>query len=124
MRENETSYMRWLKEKLMNFREGDNFGLASSGLRNRFASLAEMDIDMNAMDFRAHNFYGYEKLISALSNQFQVPYENIYPCAGTSGANFLAFSAVCRRGDRVLLENPVYQPLKLALEHIGAEVVT
>jgi aspartate/methionine/tyrosine aminotransferase len=41
---------------------------------------------------------------------------------GTSGANFLAFSALVEPGDEVLVEQPTYEPLLAILGFLGARI--
>jgi aspartate/methionine/tyrosine aminotransferase len=77
----------------------------------------------DAIDFAGPNEEGYEPLLAAIGGHYGVDASHVALGTGTSGANFLAFSALLSAGDDVLVERPGYDPLIAAVRVIGANVV-
>jgi aspartate/methionine/tyrosine aminotransferase len=65
---------------------------------------------------------GYEPLLEAIANRYQVETSQVSVAQGASGANFLACGAVVRPGDEVLVERPVYDPLLGVPRFMGAKI--
>jgi alanine-synthesizing transaminase len=99
------------------------FSLASSGVPR--ASVAGLLGDGGAFDAELARCggYGHPALIAAIARRYGVSEERVLPVPGASMANFVALACVTERGQRVLLETPVYEPLRRAAELLGLEVV-
>jgi aspartate/methionine/tyrosine aminotransferase len=110
-----SAYMHWAKTQ-----SRARFNLATSGLAN--LSLKELRVSLDDLEITGTTGYGYEPLINALANRYQVAPGNIVTAAGTSFANHLAMAALIRAGDEVLLERPAYEPLLALAHYLGAEV--
>lgn len=111
----ESVYMRWAKEHAE-----ARYNLANSGLLGCTAGDLELlpgDVLVNGPSRD-----GYPPLLEAIARQYGVRVEQVVPGGGTSGANFLAFSALIEPGDEVLVEQPTYEPLLAALGFLGARV--
>ena len=115
-------YMRWAKEHA-----AARYNLANSGLLGcTTADLALEpgdlldDLLVNAPDAGSRD--GFPPLKEAIAAQYGVRPEQVVLAEGTSGANFLAFSALVEPGDAVLVEQPTYEPLLAALEFLGARI--
>jgi hypothetical protein len=65
---------------------------------------------------------GSRDLIDTLSRREAVPPENIFLTMGSSHANFVLCAILLNRGDEVLIETPVYEPLYRVPEFLGAKV--
>jgi aspartate/methionine/tyrosine aminotransferase len=115
----ESIYMRWAKEHA-----AARFNLANSGLVGcTTADLAfePGDLLVNAPDAGSRD--GYPPLKEAIAAQYGVAPGQVVLAEGTSGANFLAFSALVQPGDAVLVEEPTYEPLLAALGFLGARTL-
>jgi aspartate/methionine/tyrosine aminotransferase len=111
-------YMRWAKEHA-----AARYNLANSGLLGcTTADLAfePGDLLVNAPDAGSRD--GYPPLKEAIATRYGVTPAQVVLAEGTSGANFLAFSALIEPGDEVLIEQPTYEPLLAALGFLGARI--
>jgi aspartate/methionine/tyrosine aminotransferase len=111
-------YMRWAKEHA-----AARYNLANSGLVGcTTADLAfePSDLLINAPDASSRD--GYPPLKEAIAAEYGVTPRQVVLAEGTSGANFLAFSALVQPGDAVLVEQPAYEPLLAALGFLGARI--
>jgi aspartate/methionine/tyrosine aminotransferase len=111
-------YMRWAKEHA-----AARYNLANSGLLGcTTADLAfePSDLLVNAPDAESRD--GYPPLKEEIAKAYGVSPGQVVLGEGTSGANFLAFSALVQPGDAVLVEQPAYEPLLAALEFLGARI--
>jgi aspartate/methionine/tyrosine aminotransferase len=115
---NASVYMRWAKEHA-----AARYNLANSGLVGcTTADLAfePSDLLINAPDAGSRD--GYPPLKEAIAAEYGVTPAQVVLAEGTSGANFLAFSALVQPGDAVLVEQPTYEPLLAALGFLGARI--
>jgi aspartate/methionine/tyrosine aminotransferase len=111
-------YMRWAKEHA-----AARYNLANSGLLGCTTEdliLEPGDLLVNAPDAGSRD--GYPPLKEAIAAQYGVTPGQVVLAEGTSGANFLAFSALLEPGDEVLIEQPTYEPLLAALGFVGARI--
>jgi len=74
-----------------------------------------------------HNFpgdarIGSRHLLETLSRREAVPPENIFLSAGASMANYIICASLLEPGDEVLVESPVYEPLRKVPQNMGASV--
>lgn len=110
-----SEYMYWAKT-----RSGAKFNLATSGLAN--LSFKDLNVRLDDFEITGPGGYGYEPLIRALAERYQVDEPSIVTAAGTSFANHLAMAALINPGDEVLIEWPTYEPLLALARYLGAEV--
>jgi aspartate/methionine/tyrosine aminotransferase len=108
-------YMRWSKEHA-----AARYNLANSGILG--VKTEDLKLQPGDVLVNGPNGDGYEPLLEAIAQQYNVAPEQVVPSEGTSGANFLAFAALLEPGDEVLVEQPTYEPLLAALTFLGAKV--
>jgi aspartate/methionine/tyrosine aminotransferase len=68
------------------------------------------------------NAWGYPPLTEAVARRYGVDPTNIATTNGVSNAIYLLCRLLLSRGDHVLIESPVYEPLTAAPDFIGCEV--
>lgn len=110
-------YMRWAKEHA-----GARYNLANSGLLG--CTTEDLTFEPADLLVNGPNADGYPPLKEAIAAKYGVTPGQVVVAEGTSGANFLAFSALLEPGDEVLLEAPYYEPLAAALGFVGASIRT
>ncbi len=108
-------YLAWAK-----LNSAARFNLATSGVPDY--PLAELPVQIKDLEIGGTDAYGFKPLMKRLAAKADVPEECVVYTFGTSMANYLALSALVRRGDEVLVERPTYDPLLAILDHIGANV--
>ncbi|MGA8103549.1 MAG: aminotransferase class I/II-fold pyridoxal phosphate-dependent enzyme [Candidatus Acidiferrales bacterium] len=108
-------YIAWAK-----LHSTARFNLASSGILDY--PLAELPVRIEDLEIAGGGPYGYPPLMERLAAKAGVPEECVVYTQGTSMANFVALTALVRRGDEVLIERPTYDPLLAILDHLGAKV--
>lgn len=112
-------YMEWAKH-----RPRVAYDLAASGIR------AVTTAELLGPDARASDLFslsgpnddGYVPLVEAIARAQDTTSDRVACAAGTSGANFLSMLALISRGDEVLIESPVYDPLLAVAELAGARI--
>jgi aspartate/methionine/tyrosine aminotransferase len=114
MRRKQSEYMHWAKTQ-----SRARFNLATSGV-GAFP-LGELG-PLPPLEINGDNSYGYTPLKQAIAARYAVDPDCVVTAAGTSGANYLAFSTLLDPGDEVLIEHPTYGLLLDALEAVGAVV--
>ncbi len=110
-----SQYMEWAKT-----RSHAKFTLATSGMMG--VPLAEFPLRLEEFEVTAPGGYGYAPLQERLARHNGVPAECIVAATGTSMANHLAMAAVLNPGDEVLMEQPVYGPMRDVADYLGARV--
>jgi aspartate/methionine/tyrosine aminotransferase len=108
-------YLAWAK-----LHSNARFNLAVSGVLDY--PLAELPVRIDDLEIGGTGPYGYKPLLERLAAKSDVPEECVVSTLGTSMANYIALTALIRRGDEVLAERPTYDPLLTILDHIGANV--
>lgn len=108
-------YMTWAKHHA-----GARYNLANSGILG--CSLSDLPLTLDDLQINGPNHEGYAPLIAAIATKYGVTPEQVVTSEGTSMANFLALATVLERGDEVLLEHPIYDPILAAAQYLGAEV--
>lgn len=108
-------YLAWAK-----LHSNARFNLAVSGVMD--CPLAELPVRIDDLEIGGTGPYGYQPLTERLATKAGVPEECVVSTMGTSMANYIALTALVRRGDEVLIERPTYDPLLTILDHIGARV--
>jgi aspartate/methionine/tyrosine aminotransferase len=108
-------YMTWAK-----YHAGARYNLANSGILG--CSLSELPLTLDDLQINGPNHEGYAPLKAVIAAKYDVTPEQVVTSQGTSMANFLAMATVLERGDEVLIEHPVYDPLLSAARYLGAEV--
>ena len=110
-----SQYLAWAK-----LHSNARFNLASSGVMDY--PLAELPVHIGDIEIGGTDPYGFRPLMKRLAAKSGVAEECVVSTIGTSMANYIALTALVRRGDEVLVERPTYDPLLAILEHIGAKV--
>ena len=108
-------YLAWAK-----LHASARFNLATSGILDY--PLAELPVQIKDLEIGGTDAYGFKPLMKRLADKAGVAEECVVYTHGTSMANYLALTALVRRGDEVLIERPTYDPLLAILDHIGANV--
>jgi aspartate/methionine/tyrosine aminotransferase len=108
-------YLAWAK-----LHSNARFNLAVSGVLDY--PLAELPVRIDDLEIGGTGPYGFKPLTERLAAKPGVPEECVVSTLGTSMANYIALTALVRRGDEVLVERPTYDPLLAILDHIGANV--
>jgi aspartate/methionine/tyrosine aminotransferase len=109
-----TRYLEWARRNHGKAR----FDLASSGMPP--VSLAELGVP-SAGDF--DDLTAWQRLRQAIARYNDAPSEEAVAALGTSHALWLAYAALLRPGDEVLVESPTYEPLLSAAAGAGARIV-
>src|SRR5215467_13856602 len=108
-------YLAWAK-----LHSNARFNLATSGVVDY--PLSELPVRIEDLEIGGTDSYGFTPLMQRLAAKAGVGKESLVYTFGTSMANFLALSALVRRGDEVLVESPTYDPLLAILDHLEAKV--
>jgi aspartate/methionine/tyrosine aminotransferase len=111
-----SEYMEWAKT-----RPHARIDLGVSGLPD--VPLAELPVGIEHLELTAPGAYGYPPLLERLAKRLDVPVACVVTATGASMANYLALDALLEPGDEVLVEEPGYELLVSAAEHVGARVV-
>lgn len=107
--------MHWAKT-----RSHERFTLAVSGMPN--LPIAELPFPMEELELTGADAYGYAPLRDAIAERAGVGPGNVVTSAGTSMANHLAMATLVERGDEVIVERPVYEPIVAVARYLGADV--
>lgn len=111
-------YMRYAKR--LEYAEG--IFLAGSGM-----SLPRKDkLPFKSDDFSLTSLcanYGDPRNIDLLADRYRTGGANVVMTAGTSEANFLAFSCVCERDEKVIIESPGYHQFYSLCSFVDCEPV-
>ena len=70
----------------------------------------------------ADNEYGWPPLVERIASRYGVGTESVVLAHGTSMANYVACAALLEPGDHVVLETPVYDPLRIVPEFLSCKV--
>lgn len=108
-------YMTWAK-----YHAGAQYNLANSGILG--CDLNDLTITLEDVAVNGPNHEGFAPLKDMIAAKYGVTQEQVVTAQGTSMANFLAMATVIERGDEVLIEQPVYEPILAAADYLGAEV--
>lgn len=109
-----SDYMYWAKTQ-----SRARFNLATSGV-GAFP-LRELP-ELPTLEINGDNSYGYGPLNDAIAARYDVDPDCVVTAAGTSMANYLAFSTLLEPGDEVVVERPTYGLLVDALRYVGASL--
>lgn len=109
------TYMRWAKTH-----PRVRYELTDSGVpgveRHEFDTLGA------PVNLRNIGPYGDPKLISALARRYRVAEPGIVPVPGASSGIFIALAVAANAGAKVLLEQPTYEPIRLAAEFLHLSI--
>jgi aspartate/methionine/tyrosine aminotransferase len=108
-------YMQWAKQH-----PRSRVNLAGSNLLA--CELTDLPGAREALELHGDNDNGYAPLVGAIAARYGVSADTVVTAQGTSGANFLAFAALVKAGDDVLVERPGYDPLMGPPALLGANV--
>ncbi|MDX2032257.1 MAG: pyridoxal phosphate-dependent aminotransferase [Blastocatellia bacterium] len=107
--------MSWAKHHA-----GARYNLANSGILG--CERGDLALTIEDLAVNGPNHEGYAPLKEAIATKYGTTPDRVMTAQGTSMANFLAMATVIERGDEVLIEHPVYDPLLAAAAYLGAEV--
>jgi len=110
-----SEYMHWAKT-----RPHARFDLAVSGMPN--VPIARLGVSIGDLEITGADSYGYAPLREAIAARYGVAAETVVAAAGTSMANHLAMAATVEKGDEVVVERPVYEPIVATARYIGANL--
>lgn len=110
-----SAYMEWAK--LQSFAR---FNLATSGMTS--LPMSALDVKLEQLEINGPDNYGYEPLLRAIAERYQVPQQCVVSAMGTSLANYLALAATTEPGDEILIEQPTYDPILGAARYLGLEI--
>ncbi|MGH7553113.1 MAG: aminotransferase class I/II-fold pyridoxal phosphate-dependent enzyme [Longimicrobiales bacterium] len=108
-------YMAWSKTRPV-----PTYDLAGSNLLHCDAS--DLPASLHGLELTGPNDEGHAALIDAIARRYAMTADRVATAPGAGGANFLAFAALVRPGDDVLVERPGYDPISGALRLLGANV--
>jgi aspartate/methionine/tyrosine aminotransferase len=124
------SFLMWMKRKIAQGKP-DLANLAVSGVTTEFANRWQKDVFVRRateiIDRSAEsNQFGLESLKHAIRSAYNVPSEReIVTSLGASGGYRLVCEMLLagRTGAEVILESPVYEPLRAIPERLGAKLL-
>ncbi len=116
MRIETIKYLEWYKTKAP-----VKYDLCSSGVEK--LPLKNLNLEIGELEISGENVYGYIPLLEAIAARYKVNEETVVSAIGTSQAFFLVCAALLDRGDEVLIENPVYEPLLAVPRAFDANVL-
>jgi aspartate/methionine/tyrosine aminotransferase len=110
-------YLVWVKTQ-----PHAKYNLATSGVMN--FPLAQLPVRLEDLEISGQTpGYGWAPLQEKLAKHTKAPKECIVAAIGTSMAIYLAYAGTLEPGDDVLVEHPAYEPMFLAAQLAGANVV-
>ena len=112
----DTGYMHWAKTH-----PRAHFELTDSGMPSVDWGLLGATTEHVELEVRGD--YGDPRLIAAIARRYDVPADHVVPVPAASSGNFIALASVCRRGDTVLVEHPVYDPITRVAAFLDLRVV-
>ena len=107
--------MTWAKHHA-----GARYNLANSGILG--CDLNDLSISIDDITLNGPNHEGFVPLKEQIATKYGVTPDRVVTAQGTSMANFLGLATILERGDEVLVEHPVYDPILSAVNYLGAEV--
>jgi aspartate/methionine/tyrosine aminotransferase len=110
-----SEYMHWAK-----FKPPARYSLAGSEVPH--VRMDRLKWTIRDLDLDGASHPRYLPLREAIGRRYDVPAEMVVTADGTSMANMLALAALVERGEEVLVEHPVYEPLMQAVKFVGATV--
>jgi len=122
----EMKYLKWFKTLEVELAGRDNcYKLLNSGVEEPL-ELLHTHIHKYYDGIRSRlsepNPFGHPSLIEHLSFKYGISQKKIVPASGTTNAVYLAMLATIGRGDNVIIETPVYDPLVITAQELGAQV--
>ncbi|HXO38742.1 MAG TPA: pyridoxal phosphate-dependent aminotransferase [Candidatus Acidoferrum sp.] len=108
-------YMEWAK-----LHSTATFNLATSGMAS--FPLSELGVTIDQLEINGPSIDGYEPLLQAIAQRYEVPQECVVSAVGTSLANYLALAATTEPGDEILVEQPTYELILSTAKYLGLEI--
>lgn len=108
-------YMHWAKTHFH-----AKYNLANSGLTNY--PLTGLHVELKELELTGSSYYGYEPLLHAIGERYNVTTKQIYTTLGTSFANFMVLTLLFEPGAEILIEHPTYELLISTAQHVGYKV--
>lgn len=115
----DVNYLRWHKG-----RTPVRFDLAISGVPN--VPLAPLLADPEEFDAEIARCggYGHPELTATIAARYGLTDDRVLTVQGTSMANFVALACVANRGERIVLETPVYEPIRRVADLLELQVIS
>jgi aspartate/methionine/tyrosine aminotransferase len=131
MSESDLQFLIWIKRKSETPSARDVVNLATSGVTTSFAERWLLDSITNRSAeiverFQEPNQFGLPSLKNAIRAAYDLPTNREIVCtSGASGAIRLVceFLLAGRSGGEIVVESPVYEPLRAIPERLGAKIV-
>lgn len=111
----ESPYITWAKRH-----HRITYNLASSGVSRAWAG--ELAFELEDLARTGEQEDGWPPLLERIAQRYGVQTSNVVLAPGASMANYLVSALLIEPGDTVLVEHPVYEPLRLLPRHFRAEV--
>jgi aspartate/methionine/tyrosine aminotransferase len=111
----ESPYIQWVKSLPPVI-----YNLAFSGVKTCPIERLELTSDDITLDAPVNE--GWPPLVEHIAARYGVSVESVVLAPGTTGANHLVFAALIEPGDHVIVERPVYDPLYIVPEFLGADI--
>lgn len=105
-------YMQWAKVHAK-----VRYELTGSGVPKVTAD--ELNLSLSEIDLEPAGPYGRPDLIDAIAKRYDVSPDGVVPVPGASSAIFIAIGTICRPGDQILVERPVYHPIERVAAFLG-----
>jgi aspartate/methionine/tyrosine aminotransferase len=119
-------FLPWIKHLYAGLHgQPGGFNLMNSGVREPADLLARLLADQPALEARLaeSNEWGHPAVVRALRHRYTLPPDReVQVTAGATAAFWLICRALLAPGDQVLVEAPVYEPLRLVPARLGAAV--
>lgn len=109
------TYMRWAKTH-----PHTRFEMTDSGVPT--VERHELDTLGASANLRSIGPYGDPMLIEALARRYRVAEAGVVPVPGASSGIFIALAVAASAGAKVLLERPVYEPIRLVAEFLRLRI--
>jgi hypothetical protein len=109
-------YMEWAKTKA-----DLKINLCRSGVPD--LALKDLRLNLDDLEINSEYSYGYPPLKEAIAARYGVKEENVVTTIGTSQGLFYVCATLLERGDKVLVEEPAYEPLLAVPRLFGAHIL-
>lgn len=109
-------YLRWAK-----VHPKVRYELTGSGIPS--AAPEDFDRPLSPVSFEVKGAYGDPQLIDAIARRYGVPGDAIVPVAGASTGIFVSLAAAAEHDTTVMVEQPVYEPIRQVAEFRRLRVI-
>lgn len=110
-------YLRWVRQ----LEPGAEYDLTWSGMPE--VPLESLALPPAGLLPDERPEWGSPLLRAAIAESYSLSERNVLPVNGCTFGVYLACAATLERGDRILVEEPAYEPLRLIPSQFGVEIV-